>query len=391
MNSRRWGVTLAGLYGAGALTMYFLDPQRGKRRRAEVKDALVHSGHEVRKFTRRFSRDFEHRIDGVLAAAENLFHREQVSDRVLEQRVRAALGRVVSHPHAIDVSCTDGCVGLSGWIIADEMEDLNRAVEAIRGVVEVTTFLSTTNRPDYISSLEGKKRKHLPGLLQENWSPTARVAAGGAGLGLITYGLLRRESVGAAAGLGGAMLLARSIFNTSLRRMSGAGARAGLRLQKTMHIAASEADLYEFWVNPENYPRVFAHVKEVTREGDGIYRWQVIGPAGIPVTWTGKITSRIPGKMVEWHSEPGSAIENHGIIRLDGEEDGRTRVHIQMSYTPPAGLLGHAVAALLGMDPKSLMNQDLVQLKAVFERGTTRVRGHEVMAPELKAAHPTAS
>ena len=158
-----------------------------------------------------------------------------------------------------------------------------------------------------------------------------------------------------------------------------------------MHIAAGLPELYEFWVNPENYPKVFAHVKEVTREGDGIYRWNVIGPAGIPITWTGTITHRIPGKMVEWHSERDSAIENHGIIRLDAEEDGRTRVHIQMSYTPPAGLLGHAVAALLGMDPKSLMDQDFVQLKAVFEQGMTRVRGHEVMAPELKVAHPSAS
>jgi uncharacterized membrane protein len=392
MKNGRWGTTLAGLYGAGALTMYFLDPQRGKRRRADVKDALVHSGYEVRKFTRRFGRDFEHRVKGAVAETTSLFHREQVSDSVLGQRVRTALGRVVSHPHAIDVSCTDGSVALSGWIIADEMEDLNQAVEGIRGVVDVTTFLSTTNRPDYISALERKKpRKHLPEFLQANWSPTARVTAGSAGLSLIAYGLLRRESVGAAVGFGGAVLLARSIFNTSLRRMSGVGESAGIGIQKTMHVAASLADLYEFWVTPENYPKVFTHVKEVTREGDGIYRWHVMGPLGIPISWTGTITSRVPGKMVEWHSERGSVIENHGIIRLDAEEDGRTRVHIQMSYKPPAGLLGHGVAALLGIDPKNLMDHDFVQLKAVFEQGVTRVRGHEVMAPELKVAHSPAS
>ncbi|MGZ7070942.1 MAG: SRPBCC family protein [Candidatus Angelobacter sp.] len=392
MKNGRWSMTLAGLYGAGALTMYFLDPQRGKRRRTDVKDAFVHSGTQVRKFARRFGRDFEHRVKGVVAETENLFHHEQVSDNVLEQRVRTALGRAVSHPHAIDVSCIDGSVALSGWVRADEMESLNHAVEGIRGVVDVTTFLSTTNRPDYISAVEPQKqRKHLPEFLQANWSPTARVAAGGAGLSLIAYGLLRRESVGAAVGFSGAVLLARSIFNTSLRRMSGVGESAGIGIQKTMHVAASAADMYEFWVNPENYPKVFTHVKEVTHEGDGVYRWHVMGPLGIPISWTGTITSRVPGKMVEWKSERGSVIENHGIIRLDAEEDGRTRVHIQMSYTPPAGLLGHGVAAVLGVDPKSLMDHDLVQLKAVFEQGGTRVRGHEVKARELKVAHSPAS
>lgn len=200
---------------------------------------------------------------------------------------------------------------------------------------------------------------------------------------------MRRESIGAATGLAGAILLARSLFNAPLRRIAGAG-ESGLRIQKTMHIAASLLDLYEFWVNPENYPKVFTHLKQVTREGDAIFRWHVMGPAGIPLNWTGTITHRIPGKMVEWHSVGGSVIENHGIIRLDAEKDGRTRVHIQMSYTPPAGLLGHAFAALLGVDPKSLMDQDFVQLKAVFEQGMTRVRGHEIMAPELKAARPPA-
>jgi uncharacterized membrane protein len=276
--------------------------------------------------------------------------------------------------------------------MADELQDLEKAVQSVRGAKEVATFLNTTDHPEHISDLQGgTKRKRLPEFLQESWSPTARVVAGGAGLGLITNGLLRRGLMGTAAGLGGAMLLIRSILNAPLRRVAGVDRPAGLRIQKTMHIAASLPDLYEFWVNPENYPRVFTHVKQVTREGEGTYRWHLVGPAGIPLSWTGAITRRLPGKMVEWHSLPGSVVENHGIIRLDAEKDGRTRVHIQMSYIPPAGLLGHAFATLLGVDPKSLMDQDFVQLKAVFEQGITRVRGHETMAPELKPTRPAAS
>jgi uncharacterized membrane protein len=392
MKNGRWGAALAGIYGAGALTMYFLDPQRGKRRRAELKDALVHSGHRVQKFADRFGRDFTHRFEGTVAEAKSLFREERVPDEILEQRVRSALGRTVSHPHAIDVKCKDGSVTLSGWILADELQDLEKAVQAVKGTQELATLLHATDQPEHISELQGgTKRKYVAQLLQESWSPTTRVIGGGAGLGLIAYGLSQRESLGVAVGLGGAGLLLRSITNAPLRRVAGVGRPIALQIQKTMRIAASPSDLYEFWVNPENYPRVFTHVKAVTREGEGTYRWHLLGPAGAPLTWTGTIVRRLPGKTVEWQSLPGSVIENHGIIRLDEEEDGRTRVHIRMSYTPPAGLLGHTFAALLGVDPKSLMDQDFVQLKAVFEQGITRVRGHEVMAPELKAVRPPAS
>lgn len=34
------------------------------------------------------------------------------------------------------------------------------------------------------------------------------------------------------------------------------------------------SELYEFWTNPENYPKVFAHVNQVTRERNGLFRWQ---------------------------------------------------------------------------------------------------------------------
>jgi uncharacterized membrane protein len=57
-----------------------------------------------------------------------------------------------------------------------------------------------------------------------------------------------------------------------------------------------------------------------------------------------------------------------------------------MSYNPPAGLLGHAVAALLGLDPKNAMDQDFVRLKSLFELGKTRAHGHVVLKAELKSA-----
>ena len=48
--------------------------------------------------------------------------------------------------------------------------------------------------------------------------------------------------------------------------------------------------------------------------------------------------------------------------------------------------MGHAVAALLGLDPKNAMDEDFVRLKSLFEQGKSRAHGHEVMRSELKSA-----
>ena len=52
--------TLFAAFGAGALTMYFADPNHGRRRRATLRDVFVHSGHEVKRFAQRFGREGLH-------------------------------------------------------------------------------------------------------------------------------------------------------------------------------------------------------------------------------------------------------------------------------------------------------------------------------------------
>jgi uncharacterized membrane protein len=44
-------------------------------------------------------------------------------------------------------------------------------------------------------------------------------------------------------------------------------------------------------------------------------------------------------------------------------------VHVQLKYSPPGGVIGHAVAKAFGVDPKSEMDDDLLRLKSVIETG----------------------
>jgi uncharacterized membrane protein len=367
--------------------MYFLDPQRGKRRRAELGDTLVHSKRELEKFAGRLSRDVENRSEGVLAEAQRLFQHVPTSDYVLEQRVHTALGRVVSHPSAIEVSAKDGSVFLTGWVLTEEAEDVDRAVASIEGVKDFTSYLNTSTGTEHIPALQGgARRKHVPELLQQRWSPTTRAIAAFAGLGLATYGISRWKSITNAAGIAGSLLLARSILNVPWAAAVGVDPSTGIHVQKTIHIAATSAELYEFWNNPENYSKAFPHIQEVCRLEDEVYEWHLTGLAGTALKWTGAIVRRIPEKLIEWRSLHGSAVENHGVIRFEAAKDGGTRVQIQMSYRPPAGLLGHAFATLFGLDPKNVLDQDFIRLKALFERGTTKVHGHQVTKSELQNA-----
>jgi hypothetical protein len=99
--------------------------------------------------------DLTHRAEGLLARARGAFHRGPVDDDVLVERVRAKLGRLVSHPHAIETHATDGCVRLRGPILQSEVPRLVRGVARVPGVREVLNALDVHASADNIHALHG--------------------------------------------------------------------------------------------------------------------------------------------------------------------------------------------------------------------------------------------
>src|SRR5512141_3002943 len=97
------GLRLMSAAGAGAALMYLFDPDRGKRRRALARNEMTHAAKVAGDMTGKIRRDVRNHVLGVLAEAESLFRKNgALSDDVLEARVRSKLGRVVSHPSAIE-------------------------------------------------------------------------------------------------------------------------------------------------------------------------------------------------------------------------------------------------------------------------------------------------
>ena len=368
---RKQLVALGGA-GFGAALMYLFDPDRGSRRRALLRDKFAAAANKVPDAVSATARDLRNRAKGFAAEARSkVSSGKPPSDQQLEARVRSKLGRVVSHPHAIQATANQGQVTLSGPILAHEVSDLLSCIKAVDGVTEVINQLEEHKQAGDIPALQGGRPRpgYRPEFMQENWSPTARLLAALAGSALAGAGLRRRDALGVGMGVGGALLCARGVTNVEIERLVGlGGGRRAVDLQKTINVAAPVETVYDFWSDVENFPLFMSKVIEVRDLGNGQSHWVVEGPGGVRFEWDAVITRQVPNELLAWKSVPGSTVQSAGIVRFMSN-NGQTSIDIKLSYNPPAGALGHGIASLFGSDPKTLMDQDLMRMKSLIETG----------------------
>jgi uncharacterized membrane protein len=207
-------------------------------------------------------------------------------------------------------------------------------------------------------------------------SPERRLLEGGAGALAVLWGVAHRGLLGLGAVVGGGYLLACA----AVTRKDGI-----IQVQKTITIRAPIQHVFRFWSQFENFPRFMEHVREVTRDRKNPLRshWEVAGPGGVTMKWDAEVTRHVPDELFAWKTLPGSGIEHAGSISFEEVGEDTTRVHVRMTYHPPAGALGHAVATMLGADPKTRMDDDLVRFKSLLEEGRIRVHGQQIAREEL--------
>lgn len=368
--------TTAIALGAGA--MYLFDPAAGRRRRARLRDQLVHGWHETEFGLQAAAADLQHRASGAVVEA---WHRatDEADGVTLEARVRARLGRAVSHPHAIEVSIEGHKVILRGAVLAAEVDRLLDEVRAVRGVEGVEDQLDVYESPGTVPALQGGVRPHPARHLLERriWPPSVRALVCAAGGALLLRGLDRRGLVGRALALAGGAVIARGVAGTSLWDRDRL-----LQVQKTVHFDVPIEEVFRIWTRIESFPCFMEHIRTIQPLGDKQLRWTVLGPMNIPVQWQAQITRIVDQQLIEWHSLPGSMMEIGGAVHFEREGKG-SRVNIMISYYPPGGLLGLWMARLLGYDLKRVMDEDLIRLKSLLEHGKTSVHGRHVTREQL--------
>src|SRR6185437_3084724 len=175
-----WTKVLGGA-AVGAAAMYVLDPDKGKRRRALVRDKTRGLVADTRDALGVAARDATHRIEGMRARARRLLTNAPVPDDLqLIERVRARMGRLVSHPHAIQVGANNGRVTLSGPVLRHEVPRLLDAIRTVWGVASVEDGLVVHDSSESISSLQGggtADRKRPSARTRARWAPALQGAA----------------------------------------------------------------------------------------------------------------------------------------------------------------------------------------------------------------------
>jgi uncharacterized membrane protein len=154
-----------------------------------------------------------------------------------------------------------------------------------------------------------------------------------------------------------------------------AGGR-GLRVERTVTIMRPAADLYAAWRDLRRLPEVMAHLESVTPLEEGRSRWAVRGLADVALTWEAELIADEPGRLIAWRSVAGGDVDNAGSVRFTPAPGDRgTEVKVLLSYAPPAGRLGGAVAAVLGRGGDREVREDLRRFKQRMEADEVAIGG----------------
>jgi len=136
------------------------------------------------------------------------------------------------------------------------------------------------------------------------------------------------------------------------------------------------------------------HLEKVTVNGGGRSHWVASGPGGTHVEWDAEVTEDVPAERMSWRSTQESSVPNEATVRWVPAPGGRgTEVHVELSYEPPAGAAGAAVAKLFGEEPNQQLRDDLRRFKQLLETGEiarsdSTIQGVRTRASMSRPAQP---
>lgn len=214
-----------------------------------------------------------------------------------------------------------------------------------------------------------------------NVGKAERVASGVAAAAVAVVGLrqkrLRPLLLPLAGSLFSRAVTGRCAVNRALGRNTARGGRMspvasvrrgeGLKVERSVVVNRPVHEVYQFWRNFENLPRFMDHLESVTVLDETRSHWVAKAPAGTRVEWDAAIHNEIDNELIAWRSLPGSDVNHAGSVHFTPALQGGTEVRVVLSYEPPAGKLGAAVAKLLGEEPSQQVEDDLRRFKQVME------------------------
>ncbi len=194
------------------------------------------------------------------------------------------------------------------------------------------------------------------------------LALAGGALGLAAYGVYRRvrgqdEQEG---------------HNPAASVAHGAGEKS----VQVVTVNKPADELYRYWRDFTNLPRFMHHLEAVQELGEGRSHWQAKAPLGQSVEWDATIINEVENELIAWQSVEGAQVANAGSVRFTpAPADRGTEVRVTLSYEPPAGKVGVAIAKILGEEPGRQVSDDLRRFKQLLETGELPTNDRQPMGP----------
>jgi uncharacterized membrane protein len=227
-----------------------------------------------------------------------------------------------------------------------------------------------------------------------NVSNVERWASVVAGVGFLAMAARRRRTAAIAASTIGTGLIARGITgrcpvytvaHTSSRltdTKAVLGGDRGVHVNKTMTINKPVEEVYRFWRDLTNLPKVMRHLESVTTTGDRQSHWVAKGPAGMRVEWDAEIIHEEADRVIGWRSLENAEVVSAGSVAFREAPHGGTEITVRLQYEPPAGKVGAAIAKLFGEEPSQTIDDDLRHVKQFLETGEVSSAEDEARARE---------
>jgi len=195
---------------------------------------------------------------------------------------------------------------------------------------------------------------------------------GAAGGSLLTLASRKGGLFGALLAIGGAFLLYKAVTGARAERRSSSHTLGrDVHLSNSIAIDCPASDLYEFWRDFSNLPRVMGFLERVEPMEGKISHWVARLPAGPALEWDSEVVEDVPNQRLSWRSLEGSDIDTWGTVTFEPSVDQRkTEVSLKLNFNTSSNPTGNTVAHFLRGLEASVLSKNMRKLKAYMEEET---------------------
>jgi uncharacterized membrane protein len=153
----------------------------------------------------------------------------------------------------------------------------------------------------------------------------------------------------------------RSSSNDPAPGSRGSSASSAITIEEAIEVAVPLSTAYNQWTQFEEFPKFMEGIQEVKQLDDTVLHWAAT-VAGKRAEWDAKIVEQEPDRRIVWESVDGK--QTRGTVTFAEVEPGRTRINLNMSYTPEG--VAEKVGSAAGMDDRRVRG-DLERFRELIE------------------------